>query len=367
MKVLLVDPPAFTPPYDRALAAALAACDIDITLVTAPFPHGDVPDANGVDVDELFYRRSRTLPPRLRRVARGVEHFPDMWRFSKVARSADIAHYMWLSLPALDSLLLPASRSKVFTMHYRLPNPRSFQGRSYRRVLASMDHVIIHTESGRERLIADFGVDESMVSVIPMGAFDYLSTDAAAEPLASELETDRQVILAFGLIKPYKRTELLIEAMRSVPNAELWVVGMPRMPMDDLKRSAQVLGDRVRFVERFVPEHAIPAFFRRADVVALPYDHIEQSAVLYTALAFGKPIVLSDVGGFPEVAGLGGAVLFEPGNSEALASRLNQVLSDSGLRQRLGSRARELATTEYSWTRVGELTADVYRQVLATR
>ena len=44
---------------------------------------------------------------------------------------------------------------------------------------------------------------------------------------------------------------------------------------------------------------------RRADLVALPYRNIEQSGVLYTALAFGRPLVLSDVGGFPEIAGRG--------------------------------------------------------------
>ena len=58
---------------------------------------------------------------------------------------------------------------------------------------------------------------------------------------------------------------------------------------------------RVRFVTRFVDDAEIPAIFRRADLVVLPYLDAEHSGVLYTGLAFGKPLVLSAVGGFPEV------------------------------------------------------------------
>ena len=70
---------------------------------------------------------------------------------------------------------------------------------------------------------------------------------------------------------------------------------------------------RVRFVTRFVDDAEIPAIFRRADVVALPYRDAEHSGVLYTGLAFGKPLVLSAVGGFPEVAATGAARLVPPG------------------------------------------------------
>ena len=88
---------------------------------------------------------------------------------------------------------------------------------------------------------------------------------------------------------------------------------------------------------RFIPDPEIPAYFRRADVVVLPYREIEQSGVLYTALAFGKPLVLSAVGGFTEVAADHGAArLVPPGDAEALAA----ALSRAARRRR---RARELA------------------------
>ena len=79
----------------------------------------------------------------------------------------------------------------------------------------------------------------------------------------------------------------------------------------------------MRFVERFVTDAELPAYFRRADVVALPYRSIDQSGVLYTALAFGKAMVLSDVGGFGELARDHGAAKLVPaGRPGALRAAL---------------------------------------------
>lgn len=366
MKAFIVDPPAFTPPYDHALAGALAAAGIETSLVTASFSHGPVPEPSGYAVDEFFYRRSSRLTGPARRGARALEHLPDMARFRRFARGADIVHYMWLSVPQIDQYLLGHASPRLMTMHWRLPDPESIIGRTYARLLKSMDHVIIHTQSGRDRLVSAFGVDPDRISVIPMGAFDYLTRLPNARPLPPELSTSRPVILAFGLIRPYKRTELLIEAMHHIPDAELWIVGNPRMNVSDLRQAAERVGDRVRFIDRFVPDDEVPAFFERADIVALPYDHIEQSAVLYTALAFGNPLVLSDVGGFPEIGEAGAAMLFPSGHSDELADALKRLLHDDALRRRLSSRARELAETEYSWLEIGNRTAAVYRHLAAT-
>jgi len=58
VRVSLVDPSAFTPPYDHALAAALARGGVDVELITSRFAHGPVPSADGYAVNELFYRRA---------------------------------------------------------------------------------------------------------------------------------------------------------------------------------------------------------------------------------------------------------------------------------------------------------------------
>src|SRR3954454_11106078 len=139
MRVQLVDPSAFTPPYDRALAAALTRAGAEVELLTTRFLYGPVPAAEGYRVDERFYRRSAArgndAPARL--PFKAAEHLPDMLRFRRVA-DADVLHYQWLSVPSLDARLLPSLRPRVMTAHYILPpQPNRRQVRSVHRVFDS--------------------------------------------------------------------------------------------------------------------------------------------------------------------------------------------------------------------------------------
>ena len=79
------------------------------------------------------------------------------------------------------------------------------------------------------------------------------------------------MILCFGLIRPYKGVDVLLEAFRELEGAELWIVGMPRMDLGAAASALRrALPGTVRFVDRFITDPEIPAYFRRADVVALP-------------------------------------------------------------------------------------------------
>jgi glycosyltransferase involved in cell wall biosynthesis len=126
----------------------------------------------------------------------------------------------------------------------------------------------------------------------------------------------------------------------------------------------------VRFISRYVPDGELAAYFRRADVVVLPYSRTErfdQSGVLATALAFGKPVVLSDVGGFGEVAATGAGVLVEPGDVASLSAALERLLGDEAARSRLAQAARAAAEGPYSWDQAALKTLDVYRGLTGTR
>jgi glycosyltransferase involved in cell wall biosynthesis len=374
MKIRLVDPSAFTPPYDRALAAALARAGAEVELLTSRFLHGPVPAADGYRVDERFYRRAaaRGLDAPARLPFKAAEHLPDMLRLRR-ALSGDVVHYQWLSIPALDVHLLSSRRPRVMTAHYILPpRPSRRQLRSARHVFGAMDAVVAHSEHSAARLRDEVGLSEEKVRVIPHGAFDYLTKLPEEKPLPAELEgAQGPVILCFGLLRPYKGIEHLIEAygrlVAAGGNAELWIVGNPRMDVEPLRRQAAEVGGRVRIVTRFVDEAEIPAIFRRADLVALPYLDAEHSGVLYTGLAFGKPLVLSAVGGFPEVAETGAARLVPPGDTKALAETLEQLVGDETARTELAAGATRAAAGPYSWDEAARLHIDLYRELIEAR
>jgi len=367
MKVQLVDPSAFTPPYDRALAAALASRGAEVELLTSRFLYGPVPEPDGYRVRECFYRRSaeRGLEAPARRFVKAAEHLGDMRRLRREL-NADVVHYQWLTMPALDVHLLPAKRPRVLTAHYILPPaPSRRQTKVARRVFSRMDAVVAHSEHGAALLRDEVGLDPARVRVIPHGAFDYLTRLPEEKPLPAELEgAEGPVILFFGLLRPYKGIDLLLEAFAQVEGAELWIVGNPRMDVKPLRTAAQAAPGRVRFVTRFVEDAEIPAIFRRADLVVLPYRDAEHSGVLYTGLAFAKPLVLSAVGGFPEVAATGAARLVPPGDATALASTLSELTADQTARERLAEAARAAATGPYSWDAVAAQTLALYQDLV---
>src|SRR5262245_27328407 len=143
MRVHLVDPAAYTPPYDHALAGALARAGATVELITSHFPHGPVPREDGYEVREVFYKRGSRdgVGPRVRRAIRSAEHLPDMLRYRRQAERADVVHYQWLPIPALDRRLLVRGRPRVYTMHWRLPEAESRIARTLTRLLAEMDAV----------------------------------------------------------------------------------------------------------------------------------------------------------------------------------------------------------------------------------
>jgi glycosyltransferase involved in cell wall biosynthesis len=360
VKVQLVDPSAFTPPYDHALAAALARAGADVELVTSRFLYGPVPNGDGYRVNEAFYRLTarRGLEARGRMAVKLAEHVPDMLRLRGITKAADVVHYQWLTVQPLDVHLLPPKRPRVLTAHDVIPRePRPGQIAATRRLVDRMDAVVVHSEHGAGRLRDELGLAPDRIRVIPHGAFEHLTHQPHEEPLPPELETDRPVVLFFGLLRPYKGIDVLLDAWRQIDDAELWIVGMPRMPVP-------AVPDSVRVVPRFVTDPELPAYFRRADIVVLPYREIDQSGVLYTALAFGKPIVLSDVGGFPEI---GAGRLVPPGDPDALAGALRELLADPAAREQLADGARAAAAGPYSWDEVASRTLALYGELTSSR
>jgi glycosyltransferase involved in cell wall biosynthesis len=374
MRVHVVDPSAYTPPYDHALCAGLAAAGVEVELHTSRFAHGEVAPAEGYVRREDFYRLAGRVPDaRARRALKLAEHVPDMLRYRRTAAGADVVHFQWLTVQYLDGLLLPSGRPLVLTAHDVLPREaRPGQRAAQRRLYRRFDAVVVHSEHGRERLTGELGVDPGRVHVVPHGVFSHLAgapTRPGEPGPDSRRGADEQppftttvpVALCFGLMRPYKGIDVLLEAWRGIEGAELWVVGAPRMDISALRADAP---PGVRFVPRFVSDHELSAFFGRADLVVLPYREIDQSGVLFTALAFAKPLLLSDVGGFPEVAATGAARVFPAGDTRALNAALRELLGDPQARAALARRAAELAGGDYAWSAVAEQTIALYERLL---
>lgn len=365
MRVHVVDPSAYTPPYDHALCAALARAGTQVRLVTSRFDHGEPPAPAGYAVDTSFYRRAPRRAGAARTAAKLAVHVPGMLRAAaRARRDADVVHFQWLAAQPLDVRLLRAFPSPlVLTAHDVLPRePRPGQLRAQRRLYDRVDAVVVHSEHGRVRLVGELGIDAARVRVIPHGAFVHLRDIESTLP--PELpSTDAPVVLQVGLLRPYKGIDVLLEAWRGVSGdqpAELWIAGLPRMDTAPLRAAAP---PGVRFLERFVNDSELAALLRRADVVVLPYREIDQSGVLFAALALGRPLVLSAVGGFPEIGAAGAAAMVAPGDAAALGATITRLLADERERGRLAAAALRLADERHGWDAIARAHLDLYQEL----
>ncbi len=254
--------------------------------------------------------------------------------------------------------------------------PRPGQLRGQRLLYERFDAIVAHSEHGARRLSTELGVDPDRIHVIRHGAFTHLAAAPVGAPPFGQ-EPNGPVVLFFGLIRPYKGLDVLLEAWRSLAGAqrgaaELWIAGMPRMDLAQagLAGFATPAGRRalaehaIRVAPRFIADAELPAYFARADLVVLPYREIDQSGVLFTALAFGKPLLLSEVGGFPEIAATGAARTVPAEDPAALASALAKLLGNPGALTPMAAAARSLAEGPYSWHAVAEAHLELYERLL---
>jgi glycosyltransferase involved in cell wall biosynthesis len=403
MRVHVVDPSAYTPPYDHALCRALGEAGAEVELFTSRFAYDAVAPAEGYERREFFYRvahRGRAAGPRSRaRLAlKATEHVPDMLRYRRAARAADVAHFQWLTAQPLDVHLLPRRRPTttgrpklVLTAHDVLPRePRPGQLAAQRQLYERMDAVVVHSAHGRRRLLDELGLVDELVHVIPHGVlrpWEGMPGDRSSGPAHEPAGGVRlppgfhgaegPVVLFLGLMRPYKGLDVLLAAWRetaaqvcrdAMGDAELWIVGMPRMemaPLYEAARDAEHAGaGRVRLLPRFVSGAETGAFMRRASLVVLPYREIDQSGVLFTALGAGAPLLLSDAGGFPEIAQTGAARTVPAGDPVALSAALAELLGDGAALAEIARRAHDAVVGVYSWKAIAEAHLELYERLV---
>jgi glycosyltransferase involved in cell wall biosynthesis len=351
LRVLLADPPAFTPPYDHELAAALVRAGADVELVTSRFRFGDPPEPDGYRRRELFYPISSRLFHRskLRLPLKVTEHPVGLASLRRI--QADVLHMQWLPAPEIDARLFRPHLPSVFTAHDLLPRRTAQKTALWRRLYARFDRIVVHSESGRETLV-QLGVDPGRIRVIPHPVF----------PSRPERRDDGRTVLAFGMIRPYKGLGDAIEAVRQAGDARLLVAGDPLEPLEPYRAAANGLDVEWRL--GYLSAQEADRAFGDATIAVFPYrPELDQSGALLRALGAGVPAVTYDVGGIAEpVRRFHAGRVVPPGDLEGLAQAVHELLEDPEAlaRARAGAdRARE----ELTWDVAARAHLAVYEEI----
>ena len=205
-----------------------------------------------------------------------------------------------------------------------------------------------------ERLAARMPVAGGRLHVIPSGV----------PPAAFGTAGPGEGVVFVGRLHPQKGVDTLVRALPLLPpGTRLTLVGDgPQRAAIDRLVAGLGLGDRVR-VTGFVPHSAGLAIVAGAAVVVLPSRYEELGTALVEAMAAGRPVVASRVGGIPELVrhGIDG-LLVRPGDPAALAGALNEVLTDPALAAALGAAARARVAA-YDWRLLAGRVLEVYGSV----
>jgi glycosyltransferase involved in cell wall biosynthesis len=372
IRALLVDPSLFTAPYDAALTEGLVAAGVEPTWAIRPTRVGDRQEIAAEYVDDFFYRRvdrMNFLPGPLRALAKGLAHALGLARLvgRVFVQRPDVVHFQWLVVPPLDALAIRIIASQcpvVFTVHDTVPFNGDHLSMMQKLVLdlpiRLSDRVIVHTEAGKERLVAR-GVPGAKLAVIPHGPLQ-LHVPAPAIPAVKPPTDDRVLFLSFGEIKRYKGPDLLIEAVGLLPpalrtRARFVIAGRPRMDLAPLMARIAALGleDTVEIWPRRLSEPEMADLFEDTDCFVFPYRQIDASGVYFLTKSYGKWLIASRVGVFAEDVedGVQGT-LVPPEDPVALAAAIAGAIHE---------RPAPTATSPTSaWFAIGTATRDVYRQ-----
>lgn len=294
----------------------------------------------------------------------------DQWAVNR----PDLVHaHFWMSGIASELAARTHDLPVVLTFHALGTVKRRHQGLAdtsprsrirFERLVAARATRVIATCTDEVAELARMGVPRFRTSVVPCGVD--LNAFGPDGPVAPRDRPHR--LLSVGRMVRRKGFDTAIMALQELPDTELVIAGgAPGDAGDDeLDRLRAVaddyaVADRVRFLGK-VARDEMPELFRSADVVVCTPWYEPFGIVPVEAMACGKPVVASAVGGLLDTVADGRTgYLVPPSDPLALAAAVRPLLADPALRERFGANGLRRAREGYSWDRIAAATVAAYQ------
>lgn len=346
--------------YTAGLARGLADAGCDVVLLSRDhdLEFGGEPGAMREFVAETMGGRGRHVeiggrvrdPSKLRETL-ALRRELGRWRPDFVHIQDSLTHDLRLAVAGG----YPWRRYAV-TVHDPAPHPGDPQPSARIRVVRKhlrrhADLVFAHSEVLVDELRA-LGDVRHAAEVVPHGI----------APLPPAPLPERPSLLFFGRISHYKGLDTLLDAMPAVwerePETTLVVAGSGEV------EPHPALGDpRVTLRNEHVAEEVVPGLFEAATCVVLPYRQASQSGIGSEAKQHGRAMIVTDVGGLPDLVADGGGRVVPAEDPSALAAAIVELVTTPGLAKRVGDEAAA-SIGEASWENVGVMTLAAYRRYL---
>lgn len=306
-----------------------------------------------------------------------LAYFKNVLSFIK-KNKIDVIHYQFFRRRdeiLFFYLLKKLGHKLVFTAHNVLPHERSKLDYYLKKIVyKTADEIIVHSNYIKEKLLKNFPEAEGKTTIIPHGNFDnYLPKEIITKDEARKklgFSPADGVLLFFGYIREYKGLDLLLDAFKEAypqnKNIKLLIAGNPQSA--ELRKRYE---DKIKGMQgvtahlKFIPADEVAVYLSACDAVVLPYKDIDHSGIIHLAYSFGKPVIATRVGDFPESIEDGkSGFLLKENTKDELKRMIINTFSDTKNLEIMGAYCTKLNHTKYSWNEIAVTTISVYKKAI---
>jgi len=213
-----------------------------------------------------------------------------------------------------------------------------------------VDVLTAHCSAAKEFMNHELGAKRE-ITVINVGVDTQLFRPVQSE--VKYLNKDEFKILTVARLHRYKGLNYLIEAMKTIrkeiPDVHLYIMGKGQEERN-LKRLTDKLqlNSSITFLTKPIPNYEMPELYSECDIYVQPSIIEPYGIAVLEAMACGKPVVGTNVGGMRDTINEETGFLAEPGNSEEIAKYI-KLLYNKDTRKKMGISARKRAVEEFDW------------------
>jgi glycosyltransferase involved in cell wall biosynthesis len=328
-------------------------------------------------------RDDYTFPPKAHahlKVKRRLTWYnPFTWLLDGVFTHADLLHAQWWSMPLWLVYMVVCGCFKlrgkplVLTVHNVISHENSYAYTMLSGLLFKLgDHFIVHSAANKEKLVKNYKILPEKITQIPLGPLDFhVPNNFNQKSVHKEIGFDKKerIILLFGAIRLYKGIDTALEAFARVhdeiPESRLLIAGKLWVNWDRYDKLIKRLNieEYVKKHFGYIPSGDVWRFFAVSDLVILPYHNFDsQSAIGAIALSFHKPMIVTNVGGLPELVE-DNRYVAPPKDPQSLAQAIIPCLRNKSRLKSMSENSEKIAA-KFAWPIVAEKTWEVYRKVL---
>lgn len=328
--------------YVRVLANGLKD-EYDVDVVCSQYTSAELKKVNGIKVYEV-------CTPHKSRISFNMISPVAMWKLSRFLRRErpGIIHYMNAHPYNIIINMLSGMNKKIFSLHDVVPHPDENINafiKIYNYIVKNIsDRLVVYSQNSFMQL----GKKKSKTSILPLCGRDYERHD-----------DDDGYILFFGRFKPYKGLDMLSKVIEKVDDYKIKFI----IAGSGEKSDYNFKFENVKVINRYMSNEELYKLIERCRAVILPYTSASQSGVIPLAYSFGKPIIITNIGGLMDMF-IEGSGYISDVNEDDIAEKVRRMCYDNEQYSKFKNNIANMYNELYSKEKMIEKFKKFYKEII---